>query len=196
MIGTHPVAALAPLDYRYALDAAMPALTTGGVAPLVLCNVWQLAGEVEQRIPIPGKIGMASAALWLEPLADSWETDLEGLADALPQHGLLVVIASLPLARTLPERRAFGVLPLGLQGGGMGRLRRGLAQSGFALEARYGMHSSMAIGLNLLGRALVRAGRPNLGDQLHYAARLHYCTTGPLAAYATVALLMARKVHS
>src|SRR5262249_40688321 len=49
MIDTSWPAGPAPLDYRYALDAAMPALAGAG-PPLVLCNVPELEHEVRQRV--------------------------------------------------------------------------------------------------------------------------------------------------
>lgn len=194
-IGTRPVVALAPLDYRYALDAAMP-LLAGPAPPLVHCRVPELTAEIEQRLPrMAGATaeGSAPAALWVEPPAASWGAELRVLAAALPPGAPLVIIASRPLARLLPERRSWPGRPLGLTWGGVERLCRALPRAGFALEARHGVHSTVAIVLNLVGQAAARAGRPDLGDRLHFAARLRYHTTGPFAALATVALLLARK---
>ena len=192
MIGTSSVAALAPLDYRYALDASM-AVLGGKAAPTVLCNAPELACEVRQRIPSWGGVERAGAALWVEPLVDTWRAELATLRSALPGDAPLAVIASRPLARLLPERHMWGGRPLGLQPSGIGYLRGALLRAGFRLETVYGIHSALAIWLSLLGRQAERWGYPNVGDRLHFAARLRYCTSGPLAALSTVALLIARK---
>ena len=197
-LGTRPVVALAPLDYRFALDAAMP-LLAGPAPPLVRCSVPELAAEIEQRLPqVIAAVGVASApaALWVEPPATGWRADLRVFAAALPPGAPLVIIASRPLARLLPERRSWPGRPLGLTWGGVERLCRALSRGGFALEARHGVHSAVAIGLSLIGQAVARMGHPRHGDRLHFAARLHYRTTGPFAALATVALLLARRVPS
>ena len=194
-LGTRPVSALAPLDYRYALDAAMP-LLAGPDPPLVHCAVPELAAEIRQRLPhAAGATGVdgAPAALWVEPRAAGWADELRVLAAALSADAPLVIVASQPLARLLPERRSWRGQPLGLTWGGVERLCRALSHHRLRLEARHGVHSVVAIGLSLMGQAVARAGRPALGDRLHFAARLRYRTTGPFAALATVALLLARK---
>lgn len=194
MIGTHPVAALAPLEYRYAFDVAVSILGTASV-PLVLCNVPQLMDEVCQRLPDGGGTHTTNTALWVEPLVETWHADLTTLAGALPVGGLLVIVVSRLLACLLPERRSWGGRPLGFQPGSVVRLPRALIQAGFTLEASYGLHSAFAIGLSLLSHRLERWGRPDLGDRLHFAARLCYCITGPLAVLSTVALLVVRKTR-
>ncbi|HEX9440301.1 MAG TPA: hypothetical protein VF909_11495 [Roseiflexaceae bacterium] len=192
MIGTHPMANLAPLDYRYALDAAMP-LLAGKTPPILRCNLPELEREVRQRIPDWAGASVARAGLWIEPLADTWQAELQALASALPASAPLVVVASRPLARLLPERRSWGGQPLGFRPGGISRLRRGLRGAGLVLEASYGIHSAVAIGLNALSWQLAHLGRPDLADRIHFAARLRYCAEGPLAVLSTVALLIARK---
>jgi hypothetical protein len=93
----------------------------------------------------------------------------------------------------MPERRAWPERSVGLRPSGVAELRRALSQGGFRIDAEYGIHSTMSIALNSLSQRLERWGRPDLGDRLHFAARLRYCTTGSAAALATVALLVARK---
>src|SRR6185437_11514006 len=68
MIGTLPVSDRAPLDYRYALDAAASLLCGAGPA-LVLCQAGELRDEVRQRIPRWAAKESAAAALWVEPRA-------------------------------------------------------------------------------------------------------------------------------
>ena len=226
MTGTRPVVALAPLEYRYGLDAAMSLLAPDDASafqPLVLCNVPALADEVRQRLPhatapgpllaAPGRVarsteaargaGAVRAALWIEPLAATWEADLKTLAGSVQPGGRLVVIASQPLALLLGARsrrgnpRSWGQgagLPAGARIGGISVLLRRLASAGFRLEARYGLHSAPAIAANLLDRGLERWGRPDLGDRLHFWARLHYCVPGLMAGMSTVALVVANKV--
>lgn len=192
-IGSYPIVADAPLEYRYALDAAMSVLA-GKKSPLVICNVPQLANEVLQRVPDWGQERMTDAAIWVEPLVKSWRNDLRILGEAIPQNGRLAVVASRPLAKTLPERRLWESRPLGATPGGLWRLRRQFGRIGVSLDATYGVHTMLAIGLSLLSRQAERLGRPDLADRLSFAARLRYCSSGPLAAFSTVALLFARKV--
>jgi hypothetical protein len=192
MIGFVPISELAPLDYRYALDASMPTLAR--VQSLrVRCHVPQLLREIRQRIPGCSEEPVVEAALWVEPMLDTWREDLKALAHGLPAGGQLVVIASQPLARLLPERAGWCGQPVVLALSGMIRLQRALAHTGFILEASYGVHALSAIGLNLLGQQMARRGRADLGDRLHFAARLRYCSHGLLVPLATVALLFARK---
>jgi hypothetical protein len=186
---------VAPLDYRYALDGAL-AVLGGRVAPVVRCRVPELEDEIGWRIPRAAELGAATAALWVEPQAGDWQAELDELARALPQGSRLAIVASRPLARLIPERRSWGGQPLGLRPGGIGRLARAVWRAHFRLEASYGFHSPLAIGTSLLSQWAERLGRPDLGDQLHFAARGRYCVTGPLAALATVALLVARKERS
>ncbi|HEY3230039.1 MAG TPA: hypothetical protein VGJ87_12525 [Roseiflexaceae bacterium] len=192
MIGTHPMANLAPLDYRYALDSAMP-LLAGKTPPILQCNLPELEREVRQRIPDWAGASVVRAGLWIEPLVDTWQAELQALASTLPAGAPLVVVASRPLARLLPERRSWGGQPLGFRPGGIGRLRRGLRGAGLVLEACYGIHSAVAIGLNALSWQMAHLGRPDLGDRIYFAARLRYCAEGPFAMLSTVALLIARK---
>lgn len=192
MIGFVSISALAPLDYRYALDASMPTLAHAQT-PMVRCHVPQLLSEIRQRIPHCSDGSAAEAALWVEPIVDTWRGDLKALAQGLPAGGQLVVVASRPLARLLPEREGWPGQPVGLALSGITRLQRALVQAGFILEASYGVHSLIAIGLSLLGQQCARRGRADLGDRLHFAAHLRYCSGGLLAPLATVALLFARK---
>jgi hypothetical protein len=129
----------------------------------------------------------------VEPLQESWRVDLAFLSGVLAAGGPLVVVASRPLARILPERHSWRGHPLGLTPGGVGRLRRALTQAGLTLDAIYGFHAAPAVGFGLMSRLVAGWGRPDLGDRLHFAARLRYCATGHLAAWSTVALLTARK---
>jgi len=190
MIGTLPVWELAPREYGQALDAAM-ALLAGEETPVLRCAVPALAAEAGQRLPAWREAGPTGAALWIEPLEVGWQAELEALSAGLNGGGKMVIVASRPLARLLPERREWPGEALGLQLGGLGRLRRALAEAGLALEAEYGLHTLSATILNLLGQMAFRSGRPDLGDRLHFAGRLRYITSGPLAQLSSVALLVA-----
>lgn len=192
MIGTLPMADLAPLDYRYALDAALTLLDRTGDLRVV-CNLPALDREIRQRIAPAAPPVPASGALWVEPLATAWPAQLAALSEQLAPGATLALIASRPLARLIPERRTWQVKPLGTQLAGLSTLRRGLRQAGYRISAEYGMHSALSIGLSLLSQQLERRGRPDLGDRLHFAARLHYCKTGPQTVLATVALVQASK---
>jgi hypothetical protein len=168
-------------------------LLAGKTPPILRCNLPELEHEVRQRIPDWAGASVVRAGLWIEPLADTWPAELQALAGALPAGAPLVVVASRPLAHLLPERRSWGGRPLSFRPGGIGRLRRGLRRAGLVLEASYGIHSAVAIGLNALSWQMAYLGRPDLGDRIHFAARLRYRAEGPLAALSTVALLIARK---
>ncbi|HEY0734049.1 MAG TPA: hypothetical protein VGD69_04015 [Herpetosiphonaceae bacterium] len=188
MIGTLPMVALAPLDYRYALDAART-LFAPHAAPLIRCNVAELDAEVRQRFAREST-SIGHGALWIEPLADSWRAELKNLAEQLPAGAPLVVIASQPLGRMVPERRSWSGAPLGMQLTGIYVLLRALRSAGLKIEARHGIHTAASIALSQASQQAARLGRPDLGDRLHFAARLRYCTHGPLAALATVGLVV------
>lgn len=190
MIGTLAVSQLAPLDYRYALDGALALL--GVASPVTRCDQPELAAELAQRLPLPGTSPAEHGALWVEPQRQSWRAALGELAPGLAPGAGLAIVASQPLARILPERRGWAGAALGLSLGGIASLRAGLAAAGLRVEASYGAHSLLAIGLNSLGVRLARAGRPDLGDRLEFAARLRYGTRAG-TVLATVAVLLARK---
>ncbi len=192
MFGTYPYTAPTPLDYRYGLDAAMAVLAHRG-PPLVCCGVAELRPEIAQRIPSTTSESGAEAALWVEPLHENWRADLARLADNLTGGAVLVVLASRPLARLVPERRHWQGVPLGMQVGGIARLCRALRRAGLRIEQQYGIHAAGAIGLSMAGQFVTRRGRLDLGDRLQFAARLRYCTSGPLAGLSTVALLVSHK---
>jgi hypothetical protein len=192
MIGTVPMRALAPLDYRYALDAART-LFEPQAAPLIRCNVPELADEAAQRFPRQPNTEIADGAVWIEPLATTWAAELTSVALQLPVGAILAVIVSQPLARIVPERRMWSAQSLGMRLVGRYKLWWALRQAGFTLDATYGFHSVASIVLGQLSLQAVRWDRPDLGDRLHFLARLRYCVRGPTTALATVALLVARK---
>lgn len=191
MIGALPMVALAPLDYRYALDAART-LFAPHATPLIRCNVAELDPEVSQRFARESA-SIEHGVLWIEPLAASWRVELKELAEQLPAGAPLVVIASQPLARLVPERRSWSGLPLGMQLTGVNQLLRAMRDAGLKIKARHGIHTATSIALSQISRQLARLRRPELGDRLHFAARLRYRAHGPLAALATVGLLVAWK---
>ncbi|HEX6292759.1 MAG TPA: hypothetical protein VFZ66_26480 [Herpetosiphonaceae bacterium] len=192
MIGTLPMAALAPLDYRYALDGART-LFEPHATPLIRCHAPELAAEVAQRFPAPPPADASAGALWIEPLVPSWGAELADLARQLPVGARLVVLVSQPLARMLPERRAWSGQPLGMRLLGLRDLRHALRKGDLVIETTYGIHSAASIALSQVSQQAARLSRPDLADRLHFAARLRYHTQGPLSALATVALLVARK---
>jgi hypothetical protein len=191
-IGTVPMWSRAPLEYRTALDAAL-SLVTGPAAPVVHCQVPELAAEASQRLPNAAEIDSAQTILWIEPLAVNWQDQLERLLEQLDRGGLLVILASRGPARWLPERQGWPEQPLGLQIGGLGRLRRSLRQNGLSLERELGFHTGRSVIGSLLGKVVDRLGYPDLGDRLAAAARLYYASSGPWAAVSTVVLLVAHR---
>lgn len=191
MLGNLPIHRLASLEYRYALDAAMTLLPQQ-TASLVRCDIAALHSEVAQRLP-SGIEPPAPTALWVEPMARSWQRDLAELAENLLSGGTLIIVTSRPLAWFLPERRDWESLPLGIKPGGLKVLRREIKQTQLVLLQEYGIHTLTAMMLNQLGRLATRSGRPDHGDRLEFAARLRYCSRGYLSHFATVSLLKARK---
>jgi hypothetical protein len=92
MIGTYPVSALAPLEYRYALDAAMP-IIAGNSSIVVRCHIPELVGEVRQRIPNWSEGQSASACLWVEPMSDNRMNELKRItATSIIIEGALVLV--------------------------------------------------------------------------------------------------------
>lgn len=194
MIGTQPRQVLAPLNYRYALDAAMSALDDKN-ASIVLCNVPKLMGEITQRLILRTE-GPSPGALWVEPIVETWRAELQALVAALPDGAAVAIIISRPLALLLPLLHPRNRRLLGLQPAGVQQLCRALPRNGLVLERAYGIHSLYAIALNTLSQQCERWGRPDLGDRLHFAARLKYCTRGHFAGLSTTALLVARKMDT
>ena len=192
MIGSLPRYAQAPLDYRYALDAAMP-LLAGVNSVAVTCRIPVLSAEIDQRVSSVSPKGQASAGLWVEPLVDTWQADLVDLAGRLHAGSPLIVVASQPLARIIAERQSWPGTALGLQPGSLRQLRRALSQSGFRIEQRHGIHSLGAILFNQVGRQLAGRRRPDLSDRMEFAARLRYRIGPPWTAFATVGLWLARR---
>ncbi|PDV99086.1 hypothetical protein [Candidatus Chloroploca asiatica] len=194
MISSLPVSQLAPLDYRYAIDGALALL--GNVRPLVRCEQPELDAELAQRLPVSDYMQHTiypSAALWIEPQQVNWQQVLNTLATTLPPGTQLAIIASQPLARLLPDRQTWRGVPIGIKPGGITRLGNGLRRAGFYVQAKYGIHSVYAIGLNSLGGLMTRIGRADLRDRLEFAARLGYMTHGVAMPLATVALVLACK---
>ncbi len=195
MIGTHPRLVLAPLEYRYALDAVMP-LVAKEESLLIRCDISQLMSEITQRIPISSDSNQArhaKMALWVEPLQLSWRDELAMINDRLGHRSCLIIIASRPLAHLLPERQTWQGQPLGIQVGGLSQLYSELQQMGWVVERQDGIHSLQSIVLNQLSRLMSRLGCLAWADRLEFAARLHYRSTDLWAPWSTVALLVARK---
>jgi hypothetical protein len=180
---------LAPLDYRVALDVAMVALSGRDV--LLRCAVPQLADEVGQRLSYTAERG-ATAGLWVEPLTDTWEADLEALRQ-LPADAPLVVVHATPLARLRPERTYWHKNPLCVWSGGGRRLRGALRRAGFRVERRSAVQSGASVALARVSRAAERAGRPDVADRAAAAARARYCAPARPLGQGTLELIFARK---
>ena len=192
MIGSLPRYQQLPLDYRYALDGAMvPLHKAERILVRLPSTPWE--EEVTQRLPQAQKQGSADAGLWIEPGTRTWEHNLQDFRSGLSENGLLVVIASRPLARILPQKSWENHPPLGIQITGMRRLRQGLVQADFCIESCYGVHTLAAILWNQAGQWMGRCCRPDLEDRWQFAARLRYHTLGRWAFLSTVALIFAYK---
>ncbi len=197
MIGNQPGYQQAPREYGYALDAAMPALAAAGVVSIaVRCDAPELQADLANRIPCPCDEDVVDAALWLEPDGRDWLTGLAALAGRLRPGGRMVIVASRPQARLLPERRSWQGKALGLQLGGLGRLRRGLRQNGLVIDAEYGMHGPASIFAGRASILFAHFGRPDLADRWRAAGDLHYCSTGLGFGLSTVAWILAHRGQS
>lgn len=159
---------------------------------MVKCHPAHLTSLLNQVLPFWTESGPAAGGLWIEPVVDTWKDDLAALRNGLQPSSPLIVIASRPLARVLPERTGWIGQPLGLLPLGITRLVTALRFAGFTIESRFGIHSLVSICLNVSAGWLGRHGRPELGDRLLSAARLHYCSGGPFDWLSTVILLFAR----
>jgi len=172
-----------PCVYADTIDA-------GGA--LVLCNVDELKEEVRQYIPAWSQDSPARSALWIEPQVLSWREQLMAISEALPPGAPLVVIARARWPNCCREELV-GRASAGCRWRGFDQLRGALAQSGFGVQAVYGIHSASAIALNLLAQQCEWWGLPELGARLYFAARLRYCRPASAVSLSTVSLLMARK---
>ena len=159
----------------------------------VVCDMPQLAPEIANRLPNSAPLQSAAAALWIEPLANNWAERLNTISGELAPGASLIIVASGPLARLLPERKEWSGVPLGISPNGLNTLKKALGQHGFRLSAAYGSHSARSILYGLISAQFNRLGRPELADRWRFAARLSYSRRGFAPHLATVALLVARK---
>lgn len=191
-IGALPVYDLAPLEYRFALDAAVSVIGYRDDI-LVQCGQSILLPEVRNRIPPLQVSPPAGAGLWIEPQVGSWKDDLEAFQKLEPP-ATLAIIASMPLARFMEEWkvRRGETKALSIRIGGLSDLCRALLNAGFEIQSHYGIHTIQAIGLNFISRWASSLGYSALSDRLLFKARLKYCTTGMFKNLSTVALILAR----
>ena len=187
MIGTLPLTYLPPLEYRWALDAAMPLFHSSGL-PYVTCHVPALKAVIDQQLPEFSSGMQYRNGLWVEPMRDSWYGDLQEFSTKLVAGSTLVLITSQPMACWLPERRNWAVRPLGVQLLGLIRLGYALQMKGFLHLETFGLHGLVSIGLNYLAHWAEVQGRPDVADRLRFSGRLRYLQQGPLAVMSTVAL--------
>ncbi|MEI7555058.1 hypothetical protein [Candidatus Chlorohelix sp.] len=179
-----------PFEYLYALDAVMPLLAKNGYKT-VLCNSQELLSELNMRLESVENRAVGGASLWIEPQADDWQAQLSHFSTLITSGNTLLIIASRPLARLLPERRLWQGNPLGLQPGGIRQLKKRLPLSGFRLEAEHGIHTLLSTGINSFSTVLGKAQLPSLFDRLYFAARLTYRASGWLSSLSTVSLIEA-----
>lgn len=192
MIGRLPLTYLPPLEYRWALDAAMLLFHSSG--PLyVICHIPALKAVIDQQLPEFSSGMRYRNGLWVEPMRDSWYEDLQEFSTKLVAGSTLVLLTSQPMARWLSERHSWFGSPLGLQFFGLVRLKYALQKKGFLRFERYGLHGLTSIWLNNLAYWAEVQGRPDVADRLRFSGRLRYLQQGPLAVMSTVALGFYRK---
>ncbi len=192
MIGTLPVTSLPPLEYRWALDAAMPLFSRSGLSHLV-CHVPALQIEINQRLSGLVSCSQPGNGLWVEPLLDSWREEIHEFSAQIKAGGTLAVMASCPAARWLPERQGWTGDPLGLRLWGFLNLHSGLCRTGFHRIYVYGMHSPVSILLNYCASQVERHGFPEMADRIRFSARYHYVQRGLFWMLGTVALFLYQK---
>ncbi len=157
-----------PYEYVNALDA-LPSFS-----PMMQlrwrCSVDELRSLLNERVP---NVAQAPNLVWVEPqVGESLPID--------PSLERLIVIASCPLMRLIPERREWQDAPLGMARGGLRRLNGELSQAGWQLEHAFRFHTLSSIGLNLLGQQMARVGQPARADRWQMKARLHYVGKPPM----------------
>ena len=150
LCGTQNVSALAPLDYRYALDAAMPLLAQAQ-APLVLCHAPQLETAAWHLPAIESPTH--DVALWVEPLAVSWQADLAWLATRLALNGQLIVVLSRPW-RFSCLSVAPGTSARWVRGWGHPPVAGALSAQGFGWRRAMASIRWWVMGLSLMGQQL------------------------------------------
>ena len=170
-----------PQEYRIAADALASFIEIDKSS--MLCESDALRGLV--AAPLPLQTSPASI-VWLEPQATTWVQRLDQIRTAQR----LLVIASRPLAKHIPERTAWVDQPLGVYRDGLRQLRQGLQSIGRPVVAEYGFHTVTSILINRCATLLSAVGQSARADRWHFTARLHYATQGLLANFSTVALLV------
>jgi hypothetical protein len=192
MIGTLHLTDLPPMEYRWALDAVMPLFHSSG-PPHVICHLPVFRIEIEQRLSGLPLSTHHQNGLWVEPMLNSWQVDLQEFYAMMESGSTLILLSSCPIARWLPERRGWSGVPLGLHLLGLPRLYSKLHKKGFLLLNVYGFHSLVSIWLNYQAHWMDRCGYPDVADRLRFSARLKYLQRGPFAVMNTVVLMLFRK---
>lgn len=186
--GIHPGTSTAPHEYGAALDAA--AMICGRHVQIV-CDEPHLEGDVYQRWQ-PG--GAHGAAIYVEPLAATWRTALAGLARDVAPGAPLVLLASTPLARALPERAGWSAHALGLRPNGLRAPLDQLRHAGFRIISRHLFHTITAVFVLTCARLAARLGWPARADTLEFLARAWYRSERRLAL-GTVELIVLRRTE-
>ncbi len=186
--GIRPGASAAPHEYGAALDAA--AMICGRHAQIV-CDEPQLAGDISQRWQ-PGSAH--GAAIYVEPMAATWRTALAGLANDVAPDAPLVLLASSPLARALPERAGWSADALGLRPGGLRAPLGQLRHAGFRIISRHLFHTVTSVLVLTCARLAARLGWPARADSLEFLARAWYRSERRLAL-GTVELIVLRRTE-
>lgn len=192
MIGTLPLPELPPLEYQWALDVVMSLFHRNG-PPHVICHLPTFKTEIEQRLSGLPLSTHNQNGLWVEPMLDSWQKDLQEFYAIMESGSTLVLLSSCPIARWLPERRDWSGVPLGLHLFGLPRLHSKLHKKGFLLLNAYGLHSLASIWLNYQAHWMDRCGYPDVADRLRFSARLKYLQRNPFAMMSTVVLVLFRR---
>ena len=163
-----------PLEYQIALDV-LPSFVSMSETGWI-CQVDAFYPELQNRLP---HVPAPQYLVWIEPQ----------MAEPLPSLNniqRLILIASRPLARILPERKAWQDDSVGLRWRGTSRFQQPLRQEGWHAVATHHFHTLQSIILNRASEQLTRIGQPARADRWQFAARQRYATSNRAIATASL----------
>lgn len=151
-----------PHEYHNALDALPSFVAMDSVR--WVCGSAELRPLLQARLSSNNETSIErKSVVWVEPQ----------VGEGVPEAGeRLIVIASLPLMRLVPERRGWGDAPMGGW-----RVKKMLRRAGWGISAEYRFHTLTSILLNTLAG---RMGQTARADRWRFAARLRYIGRPPL----------------
>lgn len=191
MYGTQYQWCQAPLEYRYALDVAAMWLWQEPHVALI-CNEKALETDILQRFPVQTKFSKAQTLLWIEPMHETWQSQAQAIFKQLSPGSTLVIMATSPLGRLIPERHDWAPNALGMSWRGLKQIKTEVRSHGFEISQAVGIHSLWAIVANIGGRLAASLGYEGCRDQCEVYARRWYVATEWLIP-ATITLIRTQR---